>query len=85
MPYINVGARIDGARPRSKKALREALRDAPETVTFDSTSPLGQQFDGTGTQIPASVTLTVTGPDPYAARDWWASVTLGASGKVAMK
>lgn len=75
MSYINVGAFINGERPKSKKALREALKGAPETVSFDSTSPMGPQFSGAASAIPAEVTLSVAGPDPYTRRNWFASVT----------
>jgi hypothetical protein len=82
MSYINVGAFIDGYRPKSKKALREALRDAPETVRFDGTSSMGDQFDGFADSIPEGISLTVAGPDPYTKRSWFATVTRSAEGKV---
>ncbi len=82
MPYINVGATISGQRPKSKKALREALRDAPGTVEFDGTSPLGPQFSGGVADIPDGATLSVCGPDPYRKRDWWANVSRTSGGRV---
>ncbi|MFH9606898.1 hypothetical protein [Streptomyces sp. NPDC017448] len=76
MGYINVGARINGERVKTKKTLREALKDAPETVVFDRTSILdgsnGENIKGDA--IPTADTLTVTGPDPYNNRAWFASV-----------
>lgn len=81
MSYINVGARINGVRVKTKKALREALRDAPNTVEFDSTSPMGPQFNGRADTMPGGgVTLTVVGPDPYTKRTWFASVKRDGSG-----
>lgn len=79
MSYINVGVFINGERPPSKKALREAVKDAPETVTFDQTA-LGPFRTTQGTYLtPAQIqdgeTLTVAGPDPYRNRKWYASVT----------
>jgi hypothetical protein len=85
MSYINVGARVNGARPASKKALREALKDNPGSVTFDGTSPFGEQFSGTVRSIPADATLSVVGPDPYTSRKWYASVTRDAAGKITVK
>ena len=82
MSYINVGAYVNGARPQSKKALKEACAawsasptDAP-SLRFDSTAMMGPRA---GEDIlPATIgadTLSVVGPDPYAKRSWYASVT----------
>lgn len=86
MAYVNVGARISGERPNSKKALKEALRDAPDTVTFDRTSPLdgSDGSDITPATIQAGQTLTVTGPDPYRARKWYATVKLSGKGGISL-
>lgn len=78
MSYINVGVFINGERPPSKKALREALKDAPETVVFDQTALIRNEFSGvyiTLDLVPTDTTLTVVGPDPYRNRRWYASVT----------
>lgn len=83
MAFVNVGAYIDGNRPKSKKVLKEALRDAPETVRFDRTAAVGPdagQPDIMGNELPAGDTLTVVGPDPYTARTWYASVSKTAKG-----
>lgn len=85
MAFINVGAHIDGKRPKSKKALKEALRDAPETVRFDCTAAVGPdagRSDIMGDSIPDGATLTVAGPDPYTSRKWFASVKLSTKGGV---
>jgi hypothetical protein len=78
MSGIGVGAFIDGVRPASKKALREALRDAPATVRFDATAAVGPDVGTwfTGDALPEGRRLDVCGPDPYRARDWWANVEL---------
>jgi hypothetical protein len=92
MIYINVGAFVSGERPRTKKALREALRDTPDAVIFDRTLIPGRhlppEFRGnylpvTGThRIPTGVTLSVVGPDPYRVRKWYASVTVDSGGRI---
>ena len=81
MEYVNAGARISGARPKTKKALREALQTAPETVTFDPTS-LHHEFGPpiTGDAIPEHVSLSVCGPDPYTSRRWYTQVTASPDG-----
>lgn len=80
MSFINVGAYINGERPASKKALREALANAPESVRFDGTALLGEQFNGPPSTIPAGVKLSVAGPDPYTSRKWFATVEHKAGG-----
>lgn len=73
--YVNAGAYVAGARPRTKKALREALATAPGSVIFDTTAAFNPFAHYRATEIPAGVTLSVVGPDPYAKRSWYASVT----------
>lgn len=85
MAYINVGAYIDGKRPKSKTALKTALKDAPETVRFDCTAAVGPdagRSDIMGNDLPAGDTLTVCGPDPYTKRSWYASVSLNSKGGI---
>lgn len=85
MAYINVGAYVNGERPRTKKALREALASAPNTVRFDQTSNFrtgSYELTNTVDQLRAGDTFTVVGPDPYTSRKWYASVTRDRDGKV---
>lgn len=72
--FVNVGVYVDGARPKTKKALTEALRDNPASVRFDRTALFDEGDNIKGDDIPAEITLTVTGPDPFTARRWYASV-----------
>lgn len=80
MQYVNAGAYINGARPQSKKALREALALAPSTVTFDPTDLLHEDEVIRGDQIPGHVSVSVCGPDPYTSRRWYSQVTAGPDG-----
>jgi hypothetical protein len=86
MSWINTGARVNGARPRTKAALKRALEHEPEAVTFDVTSALGPR--GSEVITPATIgtsTLSVCGPDPYATRTWYATVAIsGRTGKVTL-
>jgi hypothetical protein len=87
MRYINCGARgPDGQWYRTKKALREALKEHPEKVSFERTS-LYDAAEGelTGTTVPEGVTLTVTGPDPYCNRKWYGNVVTKADGSVTFR
>lgn len=72
--YVNVGAFVDGKRPRSKKALLEAIRRDPQSVRFDGTSPHGPQFSGLAVNLPTHLVASVTGPDPETKRVWYAQV-----------
>lgn len=74
MTYMNVGAYVNGERPKTKAALKRALAENPAGVTFDGTSPMGPQHDDlSGVNIPVDLILSVTGPDPYRARNWYAN------------
>ena len=74
MSYVNCGAYVNGERPKSKKALKEAIKD-PASVYFDPTSMFDNQTMIHGDQIPNGVSLSVCGPDPYNSRKWYATVT----------
>lgn len=84
MAWINTGAYVNGKRPHTKSTLRKALADNPGSVTFDVTSQLGPRA---GEEITPDAIgadkLSVTGPDPYTARSWHATVSVSArTGKV---
>lgn len=76
MRWVNVGAYVNDVRPKTKKALKEAVETAPATVKFDYTSfypEEGMPRELNTTNIPEEVTLLVCGPDPYTKRRWYAS------------
>jgi hypothetical protein len=78
--YINCGAYVNGIRPKTKKALREALKADPTAVEFDSTTAIGPHVGGRFTAqhtVASSDTLQVCGPDPYRSRVWYASIKNG--------
>lgn len=75
MAWINVGAFINGERPRSKKQLKEIMLATPQNVKFDATSMMEVGRTIRGDELPVGDKLTVTGPDPYSNRKWYATVT----------
>lgn len=82
--YINVGALVNGVRPKTKKALKDALATDPSSVQWDSTSdhgpvPFGCQVSGNA--LTAGTKLSVVGPCPTTKRSWYATVEL-KNGKV---
>jgi hypothetical protein len=82
MAFINVGQH--GAT--TKKALKEAVKLDPSTVTFYGTSLLGPQLPSVSfsaarlSEMPEGTKLAVVGPDPYNRRDWYATVEIGRNG-----
>lgn len=79
MSSVGAGAYIDGVRAKTKTALRNALRTAPDTVTFDVTDAFGEYAGKTlrASALPAGVAVQVCGPDPYTKRSWYARVDVG--------
>ena len=82
MQYVTCGAYVNGERPKTKKALKDAMKETPAKVVFDKTSLFDCEGDKTirGNALHDSVTINVVGPDPYHNRKWYATVT--ANGKV---
>lgn len=70
MPYVNVGI-YDAT---TKAALKQAVKDDPSKVRAYGTSDLGPQWSGRVSDLPEGYTLSVTGPDPYRSRKWYASI-----------
>ena len=69
--YVNGGV-FDAT---TKAALKRDCAADPTKVIFYGTSPMGRQWGGAVAGMPEDVTLSVTGPDPYKDRRWYASVT----------
>lgn len=77
MAYIECAAYINNRPARTKKALKEAVKAAPQTVMFESVGGHNADFCGGIEDIPEGTTLTVVGPDPFTKRSWYASVKNG--------
>jgi hypothetical protein len=75
MSYINMTAYVDGKLPKTKKALKEAVRDDPESVTLEAQSHFDRDTPSSPIYIPKGVTVQVCGPDPHRDRRWYASIT----------
>lgn len=73
------GIFVDGKRPKSKKAVREAIADDPTRVHVEATSMFGNEFDGIATQMDPGTVLFV-GPDPYTSRNFYGKLTLKPNG-----
>ncbi len=71
------GIFINGYRPKSKKAVREA---DPSTVRLEATSLFGNEYDGLLSEAPDG-RYTFVGPDPYTSRKFYGTATI-KNGKV---
>lgn len=69
------GLFIDGARPKSKKAVKEAVAHAPETIRVEGTSMFGGDYDGPLTEAPDG-RIDFVGPDPYRARNFYGNLNV---------
>jgi hypothetical protein len=76
------GLWINGTRPKSKKAIKEALT-AGDEVALEATSMFGNEYNGLAAEAPDG-TYTFVGPDPYTKRNFYGTLTV-RSGKVTVK
>jgi hypothetical protein len=67
-------------RPRSKKAVKEAVADDPSMVQVEATSMFGDEYDGTLDKAPAGTTIYFVGPDPYTRRNFYGAIEVGEDG-----
>lgn len=74
------GLFINGRRPASKKAVKEAVATAPETVRVECTSMFPGGFDGLVTELPRGKKVTFVGPDPYTKRNFYGTIAHGPNG-----
>lgn len=77
------GVFINYRRPKSKKAVKEAIA-AGELVTVEATSMFGNEYDGPVAEAPPG-TITFVGPDPYRDRRFYGTITVSADGTVKVK
>jgi hypothetical protein len=75
------GIFINGQRPASKKAIKEAVV-AGGRVRIEATSMFGNEYDGDVSQAPDGK-YTFVGPDPYTKRNFYGTITVkGGTAKV---
>jgi len=73
------GIHINGARPKSKKAIREAVA-AGERVTVEATSLFGNEFGGRLSDAPIGVDIFFVGPNPHNDRRFYGRIIVGPKG-----
>lgn len=76
---IKVNEHLECVRPKTKKALRIAIEEKPESVFLERTanSAFGSnvEFQGKITEMPEGETIYIVGPDPKKSRKWFANLT----------
>lgn len=72
------GIFIQGKRPASKKAVKDAVK-AGLSVSIESTSMFGG-YDGPVENMPEGKRIDFVGPDPYTKRNFYGSITRTAAG-----
>jgi hypothetical protein len=77
------GIYVDGQRPKSKKAVREAVADDPSRVRIEATSFFGNDYDGPLSEAPDG-SYAFVGPDVYERRDFYGTATV-RGGRVSVK
>lgn len=75
------GIFIDNRRPKSKKEIREAVRDNPGRVRVEATSLFpGTEYEGPVSEIPLGKVITFVGPDPFIKRNFYGSIRKTSKG-----
>jgi hypothetical protein len=67
------GIFINGARPKSMKAIKEAI-EAGARVRVEATSLCGPEFDGAVTELPIGKKVYFVGPCPFTSRKFYGHI-----------
>lgn len=71
-------------RPKSKKAVKEAILADPSRVSLEATSLFGNEYDGPVADAPPG-TYHFVGPDPYTSRKFYGSITVAPDRSIKVK
>lgn len=74
------GIWLDNARPKSKKAVREAIAANPSTVYVEAVSFFGNDWSGPVSDLAVGQGITFVGPDPARARNFFGRIIRTPSG-----
>ena len=77
------GIYINNIRPKSKKEIKEAVANNPETVIIEATSLFGNEYNGTIADA-TDGNYTFVGPDPYTNRKFYGTLII-RDGKFSVK
>jgi hypothetical protein len=69
------GIFVNGRRPNSKKAVKEAVASDASSVWAEATSWHGDEYDGPVTDMPEGGRgISFVGPDPYTSRRFYGTI-----------
>jgi hypothetical protein len=74
------GVYVNGKRPKSKQAVKEAVARDPQSVRLEATAIIGQEYDGPAADMPAGLRIAFVGPDPYQERRFYGTLSRKADG-----
>jgi hypothetical protein len=68
------GIYIKSQRPKSKKAIKEAIQIDPNQISVEATSVFGDEYDGRLGDMPKDKKVSFVGPDPYSKRNFYGTI-----------
>jgi hypothetical protein len=87
--WLNGGAKLnsDNSDIPTKTALKRAIQNDAADVIIYVTDAFGPNAGkrGTADNLPVGVKFTVTGPNPYTSRKWYATVEKLQNGRITVK
>ncbi len=85
--YVNVGAKTiaDKKDIPTKAALKRKFAENPDHVLLYETTMGNDHIEHFGDSLDIGVKYSVTGPNPYTNRKWYATVEKGQNGRITVK
>lgn len=75
------GIYVNSSRPKSKKAVKEAVAADASCVNLEATSLHGNEYAGPVSSAPPG-RYSFVGPDPYTSRKFYGTLTVSTDGKI---
>lgn len=72
---MTAGIFIEGRRPKSKKAIREAIANGHILRTVVENTSMFGGFSGSIADLAVGQSITFVGPCPYTARNFYGTIT----------
>jgi hypothetical protein len=77
-------AYVNGVKPKTKKALRDAIKGDPRSVSLYDLNMIGNKGTRRADEIVEGEKVSVVGPDAERDRKWYATVVM-SNGKVKLQ
>jgi hypothetical protein len=69
------GLFVNDRHPSSKKAVKEAVKNSPDTIVAYATSLWGNEFNGRISHLLEGQQVHFVGPDPYRLRKFYGTIS----------